>query len=87
MQESPVIADRVKDLIAQQLMIDRSLVVESARLFEDLDLDSLDSVELIMAMEEEFNCGVPDGEIAHIKTVEDVIQVVLTRFAPSDSAA
>jgi acyl carrier protein len=87
MQENTVITDRVKNLIALQLMIDKTLVVESARLFEDLDMDSIDSVELIMAMEVEFNGGATDDVFANINTVEDVIQVVLTRFALSDSAA
>ncbi|EGQ63884.1 acyl carrier protein [Acidithiobacillus sp. GGI-221] len=60
---------------------------ESARLFEDLGLDSMDSVELVMALEVEFGGEVPDGNISQIKTVGDVIHAVNIYFTPSDSAA
>ncbi len=72
----------VKDLIARRFAVDRNLVIESARLFEDLDLDSMDSIELVMALEMEFDGNVPDKDITHIKTVRDVIQTVLTYCAP-----
>lgn len=83
MQQNSMLAERVKDLIALQFAVDRHLVIESARLFEDLDLDSMDSTELVMALEMEFDGEVPDKDITHIKTVGDVIQAVLTYCAPS----
>ncbi|MBU2817909.1 acyl carrier protein [Acidithiobacillus ferrooxidans] len=87
MPQNDEIMNRVKDLIARQFAINRDLVVESARLFEDLGLDSMDSVELVMALEVEFGGEVPDVDITLIKTVGDVIQAVNTYFAPPDSAA
>ena len=81
------ITDRVKDLIAGQFAIDRDRLSESARLFEDLGLDSMDSVELIMALEIEFDGEVPDEDISHIKTVGDVIHAVNTYFTPPETAA
>ena len=83
MSQNTVIVARVKDLIAGQFAIDRDRLIESARLFEDLDLDSMDSTELVMALEMEFDGEVPDKDITHIKTVGDVIQAVLTYCAPS----
>ena len=81
------ITGRVKNLIAGQFALDRDRLSESARLFEDLGLDSMDSVELVMALEVEFDGEVPDKDISQIKTVGDVIQAVLTYCTPSDSAA
>ena len=87
MSQNTVITARVKDLIAEQFALDRDLVIESARLFEDLGLDSMDSVELVMALEVEFGGDVPDGDITRIKTVGDVIHAVKTYFTPPDSTA
>ena len=87
MPQNDEITDRIKNLIARQFAVDRNLVIESARLFEDLGLDSMDSIELVMALEVEFDGEVPDKDIAHIKTVGDVIQAVNIYFAPPDSAA
>lgn len=83
MPQSDGIAARVKEVIAGLFAIDRNQLSESARLFEDLDLDSMDSTELVMALEMEFDGEVPDKDITHIKTVGDVIQAVLTYCAPS----
>lgn len=87
MQQNSILADRVKDLIALQFAVDRCLVIESAQLFEDLGLDSMDSVELVMALEVEFGGDVPDWDITRIKTVGDVIHAVNTYFMPPDSTA
>ncbi len=81
------ITDRVKNLIAGQFAIDRDRLSESARLFEDLGLDSMDSVELVMALEVEFDGEVPDEDISPIKTVGDVIHAVNIYFTPPDSIA
>ena len=87
MPQNDEVTDRVKNLIARQFAVDRNLVFESARLFEDLGLDSMDSVELVMALEVEFDGEVPDKDISQIKTVGDVIHAVNIYFAPPDSAA
>ena len=87
MPQSDGIAARVKEVIAGLFAIDRERLSESARLFEDLGLDSMDSIELVMALEVEFDGEVPDKDISQIKTVGDVIHAVNIYFAPPDSAA
>ena len=68
--------DKVKDLIAEQLGVDASKVVPDAKFIDDLEADSLDTVELIMAIEEEFDCEIPEEEAAKITTVGEVIAFV-----------
>ena len=87
MPQNDEVTDRVKNLIARQFAVDRNLVIESARLFEDLGLDSMDSVELVMALEVEFDGEVPDRNIAQFKTVGDVIHAVNIYFTQPDSMA
>ncbi len=64
---------KVKEIIVEQLNVDADAVVESASFIDDLDADSLDTVELIMAFEEEFGLEIPDEEAEKIKTVGDAI--------------
>jgi acyl carrier protein len=68
--------DRVKELIAEQLGVDASKVVPEAKFIDDLEADSLDTVELIMAIEEEFDCEIPEEDAAKITTVGEVIAFV-----------
>ena len=65
---------KVKDLIAEQLNIDVEEVKPEASFIDDLGADSLDTVELIMAFEEEFEIEIPDEEAEKIKTVGDAIK-------------
>jgi len=67
---------KVKEIIASQLGVDQEEVVPEASFVEDLGADSLDLVELIMAMEEEFGIEVPDEEAEKIRTVQDAIDYV-----------
>ncbi|MCD6319321.1 MAG: acyl carrier protein [Candidatus Desulfofervidaceae bacterium] len=67
---------KVKEIIASQLGVDQEEVVPKASFVEDLGADSLDIVELIMAMEEEFGIEVPDEEAEKIRTVQDAIDYV-----------
>jgi acyl carrier protein len=64
----------LKKLIAEQLGVDESRVVPSASFTDDLDADSLDLVELIMSLEEEFGVEIPDEEAEKIGTVGDALQ-------------
>jgi len=64
---------KVKEIIVEQLNVDADAVTESASFIDDLDADSLDTVELIMAFEEEFGLEIPDEEAEKIKTVGDAI--------------
>jgi acyl carrier protein len=70
------VEDRVKQIISTQLSVDASKVVPAATFVDDLGADSLDTVELIMAIEEEFDCEIPEEEAANISTVQEVIDYV-----------
>jgi acyl carrier protein len=69
---------RVREIVAEQLERDVNEVTITASLIDDLGADSLDVVELVMKMEEEFGIEIPDEEAEKIKTVNDVIQYITT---------
>jgi acyl carrier protein len=75
--------DRVRDIIVELLGVDPSKVVVGARFREDLEADSLDLVELIMAIEEEFQGEISDEEAQKITTVGEAITYIDTRMQPS----
>ena len=66
--------DRVKKIVVEHLGVDESKVVESASFIDDLGADSLDTVELVMAFEEEFACDIPDDAAEKIQTIKDVVE-------------
>lgn len=66
---------KIKALICEQLGVDEADIA-MATSFEDLDADSLDIVELVMALEEEFNLEISDEEVEGIKTVGDVVRYI-----------
>ncbi|QUB97797.1 MULTISPECIES: acyl carrier protein [unclassified Leptotrichia] len=68
--------DKIKSIVADQLGVDESQVTEDASFVDDLGADSLDTVELIMAFEEEFDVEIPDEDAQKIKTVKDVIDYI-----------
>ena len=68
--------DKIKSIVADQLGVDESQVTEDASFVDDLGADSLDTVELIMAFEEEFDIEIPDEDAQKIKTVKDVIEYI-----------
>ena len=70
------IEDRVKDIIVEQLGVNADQVTPEAKFIEDLGADSLDTVELVMAFEEEFGIEVPDEEAEKLLSVGDVIKYV-----------
>lgn len=67
------IADRVKAIVVEHLGVDGDKVVEGASFIDDLGADSLDTVELVMAFEEEFGCEIPDDAAEKILTVKDAV--------------
>lgn len=67
---------RVKQIVAENLGVDDAKVVESASFVNDLGADSLDTVELVMALEEEFGIEIPDAEAEKIQTVNDAVSYV-----------
>ncbi len=70
------IAERVKTLVADKLSVDINLVVPDAEFIGDLGADSLDTVELVMAFEEEFSVTIEDDKAEGIKTVGDAIALL-----------
>jgi len=70
------IEDKVKDIIVEQLGVNPEQVTAQAKFIEDLGADSLDTVELVMAFEEEFNVEVPDEEAEKLQTVGDVVKYI-----------
>ncbi len=70
------IAERVKAIIVDQLGVSLEEVTPSASFIEDLGADSLDIVELIMALEEEYDMEIPDEDAEKIQTVDDVVKYI-----------
>ncbi|MBU6327868.1 MAG: acyl carrier protein [Verrucomicrobia bacterium] len=68
--------DRVKDIIVEQLGVSAEQVTIDAKFIEDLGADSLDTVELVMAFEEEFGIEVPDDEAEKLLSVGDVVRYI-----------
>lgn len=68
------VAERVKQIVAENLGVDASKVVENASFVDDLGADSLDTVELVMALEEEFGIEIPDAAAEKITTVKAAIE-------------
>lgn len=73
---SITIDERVKQIVVNQLGVEESAVVGKAKFIEDLGADSLDIVELVMAMEEAFGVDIPDEEAENIRTVDDAISYI-----------
>lgn len=70
------VEEKVRDIIVDQLGVNAEQVVLGARFIEDLGADSLDTVELVMAFEEEFSIEVPDEEAEKLQSVGDVVKYV-----------
>jgi len=70
------IEQRVKKIVVEQLGVEEANVKNSSSFVDDLGADSLDTVELVMALEEEFNCEIPDEEAEKITTVRQAIDYV-----------
>lgn len=70
------IADRVKEIIVNQLNVSPEQVVPEARFVEDLGADSLDQVELVMHLEEEFGTEIPDEEAEKLQQVKDATNYI-----------
>jgi acyl carrier protein len=71
--------ERIREIVAGQLGVEADEVVAEASILDDLGADSLDVVELVMALEEEFDIEVPDEDVEGMRTVADVESYVSTR--------
>lgn len=70
------IEERVQTIVAEQLGVDKEKIVNSASFVDDLGADSLDTVELVMALEEEFGAEIPDEDAEKIATVQEAIDYI-----------
>ncbi|MGB4593153.1 MAG: acyl carrier protein [Coriobacteriia bacterium] len=76
--ENEEIFDKVKEIIVEQLNVEDDDVTAEASFIDDLGADSLDIVELVMALEESFGISIPDEEAEGIKTVGDAVSYIVT---------
>lgn len=71
-----MVLDQIKEILKDTMDIDESKITLDAKLKEDLELDSLDSVELIMSAEEEFGIEIPDEDVMNFKIVNDIVNYI-----------
>ena len=74
---------RVKKVLAEQLAVDEAQVVADARFAEDLNADSLDLVEAVLALEEEWDIEIPEEEMENVKTVGQAVDMVASKLGGS----
>jgi acyl carrier protein len=77
---SKSIEERLIDVIEEQLSVERDKITSDANFFEELGADSLDSVELVMALEEEFDTEIPDEAAEKIKTLQDALLYIESKM-------
>ena len=68
--------EKVSKMLAQQLKIDESKITPEAEVVKDLGADSLDIVELMMALEDEYGVTLPEGKVETVKTVQDIVDMI-----------
>lgn len=71
-----MVFEKVRDILSEQLDVDEEKVTMEANITDDLGADSLDIVDLVMSLEEEFDVEVPDEEVENIKTVGDIVKFI-----------
>ena len=71
-----MVFDKLKEIITEQLGVDESILNINTHLMKDLDADSLDAVEIIMAIEDEFEIEIPDEDAEKFQTIGDIVRYV-----------
>lgn len=71
--------EKVKELIAEQLCISLDDIADDANIVEDLGADSLDVVEMLMLLEDNFSIKIPDDQIGNLKTVNDICKIIQSK--------
>ena len=71
-----MVYDKIRELLANQLEIDADTIGHDTLIVEDLGADSLDVMEIMMAMEDEFSISIPDEAIQELKTVDDAVEFI-----------
>lgn len=79
MRDTVAVEEKVKRIIVEELGVEESAVSPDAKFIEDLGADSLDTVELVMRLEEEFGLEIPDEDAEKILTVRDAVQYITDR--------
>ncbi len=72
--------DKVKQIIINELKVDADKITPDTNLKDDLGADSLDAVEIVMALEDEFNISIPDEEIQNISTVKKLVEYIESKL-------
>ena len=75
-----MIFEKIQKIIAEELCVEQDRIPLQADFLEDLEMDSLDVVEIIMSLEDEFGVEIPDDEIEGIKTVEDLVNYLANKL-------
>ncbi len=68
--------DKVKEIIAEELGIEVSSIKPDSKIMEDLEADSLSIMQIVMALEEEFDIKIPEDKILEIKTVQEIVEAI-----------
>jgi acyl carrier protein len=71
-----MVFDKLKEIIAEQLQVEQSEIKEGTSLLKDLEADSLDAVEIIMSIEDEFGIEIPDEDAESFNTIGDIVKYV-----------
>lgn len=71
-----MVLDRVKELVAEQLNISKESITENSNVVDDLGADSLDVIEMLMTLEEEFGVTIPDEQIGQIRTISQIVDLI-----------
>ncbi|MGI6204570.1 MAG: acyl carrier protein [Anaerovoracaceae bacterium] len=72
--------DKIKDIIADQLSVEPETITEGTSLMKDLEADSLDAVEIIMAIEDEYGIEIPDEDAENFQTIGDIVKFVESKI-------
>ena len=75
-----MVLEKIREFVVDQLAVEPELVDIDSNLMNDLEADSLDAVEIIMAVEEEFNLAIPDKDAEKFRTVRDMVEYVEARI-------
>lgn len=74
--EVDMVIDKVKELVAEQLGISKDKITENSNIIEDLGADSLDVIEMLMTLEDEYGITIPDDKISQIKTINQIVELI-----------
>ena len=71
-----MILEKVKELVAEQLGISQDTIKPESNILEDLGADSLDVIEMLMTLEEEYGISIPDDQIGQVKTIGQIVELI-----------